>query len=39
MIEFRLASATGRLLRVFMTAGPSTKLCAWGEQDSGGHVL
>jgi hypothetical protein len=25
--------------RVFITAGPITKLCAWGEEDSGGHVL
>jgi hypothetical protein len=24
---------------VFITAGPITKLCAWGEEDSGGHVL
>jgi len=24
---------------VFTTAGPSTKLFAWGEGDSGGHVL
>ena len=23
----------------FITAGPITKLCAWGEGDSGGHVL
>ena len=23
----------------FMTAGPITKLCAWGEEESGGHVL
>jgi len=28
------------LLRcVFITAGPITKLCAWGEEESGGHVL
>jgi hypothetical protein len=26
-------------LCVFITAGPITKLCAWGEEDSGGHVL
>jgi hypothetical protein len=26
-------------LCVFITAGPITKLCAWGEKDSGGHVL
>jgi hypothetical protein len=24
---------------VFITAGPITKLCALGEEDSGGHVL
>jgi hypothetical protein len=24
---------------VFITAVPNTKLCAWGEEDSGGHVL
>ena len=24
---------------VFITAVPNTKLCAWGEGDSGGHVL
>ena len=24
---------------VFITAGPTTKLFAWGEGDSGGHVL
>jgi hypothetical protein len=23
----------------FMTAGPITKLFAWGEEESGGHVL
>ena len=23
---------------VFITAGPITKLCAWGEEESGGHV-
>ncbi len=23
--------------RVFITAGPITKLCAWGEEESGGH--
>ena len=22
-----------------ITAGPITKLCAWGEEESGGHVL
>ncbi len=26
-------------LQVFITAVPNTKLCAWGEEDSGGHVL
>ena len=29
-------SHTGLL---FITAVPNTKLCAWGEEDSGGHVL
>jgi hypothetical protein len=24
---------------VFITVVPNTKLCAWGEEDSGGHVL
>jgi len=24
---------------MFITAGPHTKLCAWGEEDSGGNVL
>jgi len=23
----------------FITAGPITKLCAWGKEESGGHVL
>ncbi len=23
----------------FITAGPIAKLCAWGEEESGGHVL
>ena len=27
------------LLLLFITAVPNTKLCAWGEEDSGGHVL
>ena len=27
------------LVCVFITAVPNTKLCAWGEEDSGGHVL
>jgi hypothetical protein len=26
-------------LLLFITAVPITKLCAWGEEDSGGHVL
>ena len=32
----------GRLAGVcvcFITAGPITKLFAWGEEESGGHVL
>jgi hypothetical protein len=28
-----------RTVCVFITAGPITKLCAWGEEESGGHVL
>ena len=24
---------------LFITAVPNTKLCAWGEEDSAGHVL
>ena len=24
---------------LFITVVPNTKLCAWGEEDSGGHVL
>jgi hypothetical protein len=28
----------GKLL-LFITAVPNTKLFAWGEEDSGGHVL
>jgi hypothetical protein len=27
------------LVCVFITAVPNTKLFAWGEEDSGGHVL
>jgi hypothetical protein len=26
-------------LSVFIAAGPSTKLCAWGEEDSGGQKV
>ena len=26
-------------LLLFMTAVPNTNLCAWGEEDRGGHVL
>jgi hypothetical protein len=26
------------LLCVFITAVPNTNMCAWGEEDSGGHV-
>jgi hypothetical protein len=28
-----------RTVCVFITAVPNTKLCAWGKEDSGGHVL
>jgi hypothetical protein len=24
---------------LFITVVPNTKLCVWGEEDSGGHVL
>ena len=27
------------LVLLFITAVPNTKLCAWGVEDSGGHVL
>ena len=27
------------LLLLFITAVPNTKLCAWGEEDSGGHII
>jgi hypothetical protein len=26
-------------LLLFVTGGSNTRLCAWGEEDSGGHVL
>ena len=32
-----LPSSHSELL--FITAVPNTKLCAWGEEDSGGYVL
>ena len=37
----RLRAKSGRLcqLLLFITAVPNTKLCVWGEEDSGGHVL
>jgi hypothetical protein len=27
------------ILLLFITAIPNTKLCVWGEEDSGGHVI
>jgi len=27
------------LLLLFITGVPNTKLCTWGEEDRGGHVL
>ncbi len=33
------ALAKIRIVLLFITAVPNTKLCAWGEEDSGGHVL
>jgi hypothetical protein len=36
----RERESSKRLHRVcFITAGPITKLFAWGEEESGGHVL
>ena len=29
----------GEVCVCFITAGPITKLCVWGEEESGGHVL
>jgi hypothetical protein len=40
--EWYTASETGKDLLyvcVFITVGPSTKMCAWGGGDIGGHVL
>ena len=37
--EFALVSTLRDAVCVFITAGPSTELCVWGEEDSGGHVL
>jgi len=31
--------STSYKLLLFITAVPNTKLCAWGEEDSGGYVL
>ena len=40
MCRCRVRAWAGPRLRVcFITAGPITKLFAWGEEDSGGHVL
>jgi hypothetical protein len=36
---FRMFFSDGWSVCVFITAVPNTKLCAWGEEDSGGHVL
>jgi hypothetical protein len=33
------ASVAVVVLCLLPTAVPNTKLCAWGEEDSGGHVL
>jgi hypothetical protein len=36
---FTVKNREDRLRRLlFITAVPNTKLCAWGEEDSGGHV-
>ena len=39
----RMAAEIAVGLRVrcvcFITAGPITELCEWGEEESGGHVL
>jgi hypothetical protein len=37
--EAKNAAAAVEGVCVFITAVPNTKLCAWGEEDSGGHVL
>jgi hypothetical protein len=36
---FYSAGAVGRCMCVFITAEPIKKLFAWGEGDSGGHVI
>jgi hypothetical protein len=36
LVPFRLEEAN---VCVFITVVPNTKLCAWGEEDNGGHVL
>jgi hypothetical protein len=40
LFQFDLDSCCSRLRFrcVFITAVPNTKLCAWGKEDSGGHV-
>ena len=35
----RGARVEGAFLCLFITAVPNTKLCAWGEEDRGEHVL
>jgi hypothetical protein len=36
---YELLSQDGLFMLFVITAVPYTKLCAWGEEDSGGHVL
>ena len=33
-----MQARNGNNFLLFITAVPNTKLCAWGEEDSGGHV-
>jgi len=37
--EHELKLTQGKSALLFITAVPNTKLCAWGEEDSGGHGL
>jgi hypothetical protein len=37
--EYESHSAEACVCVCFITAGPITKMFAWGEEESGGHVL
>ena len=39
IVSIGIKLASGKMKLLFITAVPNTKLCAWGEEDSGGHVL